>query len=346
MLITNKRGSMTQGRPSDDSSLLSVVICSHNPRPTYLHRVLNALQAQSLPLIRWELLLIDNASTEPLASHWDLSWHTNARHVREDELGITPARLRGFSEARGHAVIFVDDDNVLDSDYLTKALDIARAFPFLGAWGGSVRPEFEIEPEEWTREYWGYLAIRTYDRPHWSNNPKDWDCLPCGAGLCVRRNVGEHYRDRVAGSPMRRALDRKGRSLASCGDIDLARCAVYEGLGFGVFPQLGLTHLIPSSRLTEEYLVRLAGAMAASGTILESFWHRQLPPGPTRFWTQLRFAWKLARYGRRTARFFRARQNGIRYARQMLDGEWSDERAADWHKLVEEQSSVACVVHQ
>jgi glycosyltransferase involved in cell wall biosynthesis len=316
---------MTQAPPYNRSTSLSVVICSHNPRPTYLHRVLESLQTQSLPLIHWDLLLIDNASTEQLADHWDLSWHPSARHVREDELGITPARLRGITQALGQILIFVDDDNVLDSGYLAKALDIASAFPFLGAWGGSVRPEFEVQPQEWTREYWGYLAIRDYERPFWSNNPKDWDCLPCGAGLCVRRSVAERYQAKVLESPARRALDRKGKSLASCGDVDLARCAVYDGLGFGVFPQLLVTHLIPSSRLTEEYLVRLASSMAASGTILESFWEKQLPPAPARLLTELRFAWKLVRYGRRTARFYRARQNGIRLARRMLDSEWSDE---------------------
>jgi glycosyltransferase involved in cell wall biosynthesis len=245
--------------------------------------------------------------------------------VREDELGLTPARLRGIAEARGHVIIFVDDDNVLDPDYLAKALDVARAFPFIGAWGGAVRPEFEVQPEEWTREYWVHLAIRDYDRPYWSNNPKDWHCLPCGAGLCVRRNVAENYRAKVVGSPMRRALDRKGQTLASCGDTDLARSAVYEGLGFGVFPQLSTTHLIPSARLTEDYLVRLIGSMAVSGTILDSFWQYQLPPVPPRLRTHVRVAWMFFRYGRRTARFFRARQNGIRYALRLLDAERIDE---------------------
>jgi hypothetical protein len=33
---------------------------------------------------------------------------------------------------------------------------------------------------------------------------------------------------------MRRALARQGTSLSSCEDTDLAICAVYQGLGFGV----------------------------------------------------------------------------------------------------------------
>ena len=41
---------------------ISAIICTHNPRPDYLRRVLDALKAQTLPKEQWELLLIDNAS--------------------------------------------------------------------------------------------------------------------------------------------------------------------------------------------------------------------------------------------------------------------------------------------
>jgi len=64
---------------------ISVIICSHNPWQAYLQRVLDALRIQTLPPEHWEVLLIDNASCEPLAFSWDLSWHLNAKHVREDD---------------------------------------------------------------------------------------------------------------------------------------------------------------------------------------------------------------------------------------------------------------------
>src|ERR1022692_4717847 len=96
----------------------SVIICTHNPRPDYLRRTLDALKAQTLPKEQWELLLIDNASKEPLADTWDLSWHPQARHIREEALGLTRARLCGISQSKGELLVFVDDDNVLSADYL------------------------------------------------------------------------------------------------------------------------------------------------------------------------------------------------------------------------------------
>src|SRR5580700_7281413 len=91
---------------------ISVIICSHNPRAHYLQRTIQALRDQTFPRDRWELLLIDNASSVPLAENWDVSWHSNAKHVVESELGLSAARRRGIHEARGELLIFVDDDNI------------------------------------------------------------------------------------------------------------------------------------------------------------------------------------------------------------------------------------------
>src|SRR5687768_16787095 len=72
---------------------LSVIICSHNPRREYLDRVLGALRGQTLPQSQWEVLVVDSASREPLQERVGLEWHPSARIVREDEPGLTRARL-------------------------------------------------------------------------------------------------------------------------------------------------------------------------------------------------------------------------------------------------------------
>ena len=92
----------------------SVIICTHNPRSDYFARVLDGLRNQTLPLDKWELLIVDNASRVPLASNWDISWHPATRHILESRLGLAPARRRGIQEASADLIIFVDDDNVLD----------------------------------------------------------------------------------------------------------------------------------------------------------------------------------------------------------------------------------------
>src|ERR1039458_6510764 len=132
---------------------ISVIICTHNLNQDYLRRTLGGLKRQTLVNSRWELLLIDNASARPLSSEVDLTWHSNARHIREEELGLTPARLRGIRESSGELLVFVDDDNVLDEHYLVNVTSIATAHPLIGAFGGSIIAEFEEPPPKWAAPY-------------------------------------------------------------------------------------------------------------------------------------------------------------------------------------------------
>ena len=251
---------------------LSVIICTHNPRADYFARTLAALAAQSLDRASWELLIIDNCSAQPVAGRFDLAWHPAARLVREEQLGLTPARLRGIREAGGDVLVFVDDDNVLDPGYLETARRIAQQRPWLGAWSGQCRPEFEVPPAEWTRRYWGNLCIREFDAETWSNLPRLAETMPAGAGLCVRSLVARHYLALHDEGRRRFQLDRTGDALLSGGDNDLAACACDVGLGMGLVPELGLIHIIPPDRLTEDYLARLAEGIHFSGALLDAEW--------------------------------------------------------------------------
>jgi glycosyltransferase involved in cell wall biosynthesis len=250
--------------------MLSVVICTHNPRSDYLRRCVDALRGQTLPPNRWELVVVDNQSDEPVADRVDLSWRSGARIVREETLGLTPARLRGIRETTGELLLFVDDDNVLDADFLETALRVSKEKPFLGSWSGQCRPGFEEQPPEWTRTYWGNLVIREFDKDVWSNLPRLPETMPCGAGLCVRRDVALHYLRLHESGKRSFQFDRAGGALFSGGDNDLAACACDIGLGLGLIASLKLQHLIPPQRLTMDYMSRLAEGIAFCSTLLDA----------------------------------------------------------------------------
>jgi glycosyltransferase involved in cell wall biosynthesis len=269
--------------PNPDCSV-SVIICTYNPRPDYLQRVLDALKAQTLPKEQWELLLIDNASREPLAGKWDLSWHELGRHIREDELGLTAARRRGIKEARGELLVFVDDDNVLAVDYLEQTIRIGSFHEFIGAWGGSIEPEFEIQPSEWTRRFWPFLAMRSVERSFWSNITTDYMPMPYGAGLTIRRKLAEAYARHLETDEQAMRLGRKGNELTACEDVDMVLTACDLGYGYGIFVELQLLHLIHQGRLSEDYLLRLVEGSAFSVSMLKVRRGGALPETPFKPW--------------------------------------------------------------
>lgn len=295
---------------------LTVVLCTHNPRADYLSRTLAGLAEQTLALADWELLIVDNLCDQPIAERRGLGWRADTRIVVEPKLGLTPARLRGIREARGELLVFVDDDNVLDPPYLEHAQRISAEHAFLGAWSGQCIGEFEAPPPEWTRRYWGNLCIRQFDQVIWSNLPRLPDTMPAGAGLCIRRSVAEHYLELHFSGRRSFQFDRRGSSLLSGGDNDLAACACRLGMGVGLFPQLRLLHLIPPQRLTAHYLARLAEAIAFSSVLLDAEWGL---PTPVRSWfgqivDQLRVLRLRGPHRKVLQAFYRGRDLGCRHA--------------------------------
>lgn len=249
---------------------VSVIICSHNPREDYLQRVLDALKAQTLPVSDWELLLVDNASATPLSGRFKLSWHPNARQFSEEKIGLTYARIRGIAESKAELLVFVDDDNVLRRDYLQTCLKLSAEYPFLGAWGGSCIPEYEIAPPEDLRPWlWGLLTEKVAE-PLWARLPIGGIALPPGAGMAVRRKVAEYYREQVLRDPMRQALDRSGGNMGAGGDSDMALSGRSVGFGAGRFPELELTHLIPAARLKLDYFEQLFEGFGYGGVVLQA----------------------------------------------------------------------------
>lgn len=296
---------------------ISVLVCTHNPRADYLGRVVAGLRAQTLPGSEWELVVVDNLSDPPLAGRLDLSWRPGARLVREERLGLTPARLRAIREATGELLVFVDDDNVLDPDYLEVAARIADERPFLGAWSGQCRPWFETAPPAWTRRYWGNLAIREFEEDTWSNLPRLAETMPCGAGLCIRRAAAQLYAAAHESGDRRFQFDRTGTSLLSGGDNDLAAFACKLGLGVGLVAALKLQHLMPPERLSADYLIRLAEGIHFSSTLLDAEWGSPaLRPGVAR---RLADLWRTFRLSGPDRQIFAAALRGRDKALRFLE---------------------------
>lgn len=251
---------------------VSVIICTHNPRQDYLVKVLANLQSQTLPKDQWELLIIDNASQASIGSQLNLNWHSNVRVIRENQLGLTPARLRGFREAAAELIVFVDDDNVLETNYLSQVLQIFQQHPGLGAIAGKSLPEFEVTPEPWVAEFYKVLALRDFGEKALIS-PATFGAIaqnlypefaPGGIGLALQRRAFAAYAEQVAGNKLRLALGRMGKQLIAGEDNDIVLTLLNAGWGVGYFPQLRLTHLIPASYLGREYLAQLNYASSRS----------------------------------------------------------------------------------
>lgn len=245
----------SRGRMSNPVSL-TVALPTYNPRLDHLERVLQSLRTQTVPVASWDLLIVDNNSKPPLAPQIDISWHPRGKVIVETTQGKMHAIKRAFAETKTDLVMFLDDDTVAKADLIEQTLRIGAKHTTLGTWSPRVELEFEDPKAAPPPRLRVMLSERVIDAASWSNDLNHVPSTPWGGGLCVRRQVADAYLSQTASNPNRLQLDPMGDQPGYGGDTDLAYTGCTIGYGMGVFPELVITHLIPSRRSTNEYLLR------------------------------------------------------------------------------------------
>ena len=216
--------------------LISVIIPTYNPNLNRLTQTLGALKNQSLPYSFWELLIIDNNSSQGFIDKIDISWQPDSQIISEPRQGLTYARLNGFSSAKGDIIVMVDDDNILQEDYLQQVVNIFESNPELGAAGGKSLPLFEAEQPTWLKEFYGNLALRDLGDEvvinKWENKYPGY--APIGAGMAIRKTALKSYTDKITTNTTS-ISDRTGNSLSSGGDNDIVIEISKIRLSYGIF---------------------------------------------------------------------------------------------------------------
>ena len=315
----SSRGSITCGDPEHELSQtlrLSVLLCTYNPSKEVLQRVLTSLHRQTLPKRYWEFILVDNNSTPSLDESLATVAHPTGKLLRETEQGLTPARLCGFQSARADIAVLVDDDTVLDEDYLEMVLRVADTHRTVAVGCGQRRAEF-LEPVPTNLlPHTGILAIGEFSKSWWSNYDPSPSRLPVGAGMWLRRIIWEEYIKRLQREPWRRKLDRTAASLTSCGDHDIALLAHSLGWGTGQFTELKLTHVIAPGRTTLSYLKRLREAISESSALLNYYYFGEIPQNT--LWRGLKNWITLMRLDSISREMMRAHLRGLKTAEKKI----------------------------
>jgi glycosyltransferase involved in cell wall biosynthesis len=230
----------------------TVAMCTHNHMDR-LARTLTELALLKPPTSPWELIVVDNASSDGtatlLAQHnWPDNWHV--RIVREERLGLSNARNRALEEAAGEYILFFDDDETLDPEWLLAyEREITAHRP--DALGGRIDVMFEGgERPSWvTDELLGFLGKLDYG-PHtkWLSEPQ----TPFyGGNFACRMDLF----DEVGRFDVQ--LGRKGRDNTGGEDTVFYRQLVEAGKQVRWVPQAVIHHRIEAGKLRKSYFLDL-----------------------------------------------------------------------------------------
>ena len=245
---------------------VSVIVRSSNAASRF-PAVLAPLKAQTPTLVPWEVLLVDNASTDDTVKVALSCWGEGPaplRIVPEPKLGRQSAMERGLKDARHEFVGFIDDDNWVAPDWVHVAYHTLASNPLMGAVGSVCDTVFEIPEPKWFNEYHSSYGILSDSDLNQRNDC--WEYLD-GAGLCIRKQAWT----RLVQGGFRSLADRIGaRSLGST-DTELTLAIRLAGWKIGVERHLRITHFVPAERLSWNYLRRLQRRCAASQALLDAY---------------------------------------------------------------------------
>ena len=246
---------------------VSIVICCYNGAGRLGETIRHIAQQRVSPHIPWELLIVDNGSTDGSEDVARMEWQkhktsASMRIVKEKMLGLTFARSCGFREAHYEYIILCDDDNWLEENYVGRAFEILSANANIGAAGGLGKLVYEIEPP--VKE----LAYIFAGGPQAPQPGRVKENKVYGAGCVIRHSAYEKIMTRGFKSLL---TDRKGAELSSGGDYELCLALAIVGYDIWYDDQLRFTHFITRERLTWDYFLRYAVESSKCFNVIESY---------------------------------------------------------------------------
>ncbi len=136
---------------------ISLVICTYN-RAQHLPQAFESIRNQTAAAQDWELVLVDNRSTDDTAAITKqfiaANPGLNVRYCYEANPGLSFARNRGVAEAAAPVISFVDDDVILSPDYIKEMAAFFEQYPQATGVGGKVIPRYESGSEPaWMSKY-------------------------------------------------------------------------------------------------------------------------------------------------------------------------------------------------
>ena len=236
---------------------LSIVVCTYN-RSKLLQRCLNALVNQSASTDSFEVIIIDNNSTDDtLAISAEYAQnYKNIRCLKEDRIGLSHARNRGWREAKGTYVAYLDDDAEPVDSWLSTIFDFVGRRPDVVMFGGP------------------YVSFSLTSRPYWF--PPEYGVMDFGA---VERSL-DIRTEFVEGLNMVIRKDELEKSEGFHSDLGMSGTKVYygeetrlqillsrEGHTIYYVPGMAVRHLLPAYKMSLLWLLKSVYANGRSSCL-------------------------------------------------------------------------------
>ncbi|MCD7976214.1 MAG: glycosyltransferase [Tannerellaceae bacterium] len=242
---------------------LSVIICTYN-RGRYLPMILDSLRFQALSSELFEIIMVNNKSTdntEEIISNYIKEFpDIPLKYFMESSQGISYARNRGIQESRGDIIVFLDDDETIDPDFLEGVLDFFTNHPDAGITAGPVIPVYEDVKPAWLTPFISRAITGEYNKGDHIKLLKGKD-YPGTGHACFRKELFYKY------GIFNPDLGRKGNSVLGAEDKDFFLRLIKGGEKCYYLPIAKIYHHLPAEKMSVDFFVKIAYGIGKSERI-------------------------------------------------------------------------------
>jgi len=286
--------------------MISVIVCTYDRCASLKETLQSIRRLQSPANVGWELILVDNNSTDGTAAMvraFAATSDVTVRYVFEPIQGLSHARNVGISSAIGEIIAFTDDDVLVDPNWLCELQAAFDCFDCAGV-GGKIVPLWNAPKPSWLR-LTGPYSLRTGAIVNFDHGDVAHQlvCAAFGANMAFRRETFEIF------GRFRTDLGKCGKDQMTGEDTEFCLRLMRAGKKMMYVPSVVVYHRVPKTRLREHFeshyfnygrcAVRLHGFLPDSvkwlGVPSYSFWTITIETckwllsfGPKRFYHKLK----------------------------------------------------------
>jgi len=230
---------------------LTVILCTYN-RCNSLATALDSVAASMLPKsVKWEVLVVDNNScdrTRDMVEDFCRRYPGCFRYLLETRQGKSYALNTGIREARGDILAFMDDDVIVDPNWLQNLTAGLCSGEWAGA-GGRILPHWLCAPPSWfpEKEWFGRAPLTIFDLGPEAGPLTD---APFGTNMAFHRRVFEKYgtfRTDLGPGPNGKIRNNE--------DTEFGRRLLAAGERLKYEPRAVVHHPVPQNRLRRGYFL-------------------------------------------------------------------------------------------
>jgi glycosyltransferase involved in cell wall biosynthesis len=228
--------------------LISAIICTYN-RANILQGAIESLIQQTADNGIFEIIVVDNNSTDNTREIVEQFGNIeNLRYVFEPNQGLSHARNRGYLEAQGKYVAYIDDDARADKEWISGIQRILEDLdPHPLVIGGPIYPFYLSDKPDW--------FLDKYEIHSWGDEPRflKRNEYFYGSNMVFSKDVLEES----GGFDTERGVSGETLNL---GEETVLFDKIWKksgnGNNFYYSPDLIVYHLVPPERMSIRYFLK------------------------------------------------------------------------------------------